>query len=31
MKATAYPRHVVDLHRHFKKRVPILVVGAAAR
>jgi DNA-binding transcriptional LysR family regulator len=31
MKATAYPRHVVDLHRHFRNRVPVLVGGAANR
>jgi DNA-binding transcriptional LysR family regulator len=29
MKGVPYPRHVVDLHRHFKKRVPMLVEGAA--
>jgi LysR family transcriptional regulator, hydrogen peroxide-inducible genes activator len=31
MKGAAYPRHVVDLHRHFQKRVPKLVGGGAGR
>jgi DNA-binding transcriptional LysR family regulator len=31
MKGAAYPRHVADLHRHFQKRVPKLVGGAATR
>jgi DNA-binding transcriptional LysR family regulator len=30
-KDAAYPRHVADLHRHFRRRVPKLVGGSAAR
>ena len=29
MKEQAYPAHVGTLHRHFQKRVPKLVEGAA--
>ena len=24
MRDTAYPRHVIDMHRHFLDRVPLL-------
>lgn len=29
-KNAAYPRHVAELHRHFRRRVPRLVQGSAA-
>ena len=31
MRDTAYPRHVIDMHRHFLDRVPLLLGGAAPR
>ena len=31
MKEQAYPAHVVDLHRHFRRRVPKLFEGSASR
>ena len=31
MREQAHPAHVVELHRHFQKRVPKLVEGAATR
>lgn len=31
MRDAAHPRHVLDLHRHFLERVPVLLGGAAIR
>jgi DNA-binding transcriptional LysR family regulator len=31
MRDAAYPRHVIDMHRHFLDRVPLLLGGAAPR
>ena len=31
MRDTAYPRHIIDMHRHFLDRVPLLLGGAAPR